>query len=201
MFVPTFAVERELMDAGYRSIVGVDEAGCGCLAGPLVAAAVILPLNSRLGVLRDSKTLSQLQKDRLYDQIAERSTGWSVGIASVEEIMALGLRPANLLAMRRAIEGVAGADFALTDAWKVPDLSIPQRNIIRGDRLVKSIAAASVMAKVTRDRMMIELSRQFPEYKFEKHMGYGTKLHRDLIAEHGPCAIHRLTYKTFQTNA
>lgn len=199
--LPTFAVERELLAKGYRAIVGVDEAGCGALAGPLVAAAVILPLNSRLGVLRDSKTLSHLQKDRLFDQITDCADGWATGIVSVEEITNLGLRPANLLAMRRAIEGIVGVDFALTDAWHVPGVTIPQRNIIRGDREVKSIAAASVIAKVTRDRIMIELSERYPEYQFQKHMGYGTALHRRMIEEYGPCNIHRLTYKIFNTSS
>lgn len=195
--VPTFRIEKELIADGYAGIVGVDEAGAGALAGPLVAGAVMLPLNSRIGILRDSKTLTKLQKDRLFDEVRSKSHAWSIGIVSVEEIMKLGLRPANLLAMRRAVEQIPSADFALVDAWTIPQLSIEQRGIIRGDRLVKSIAAASVMAKVARDRMMIELAEQYPAYQFEKHKGYGTKLHRDMIAKHGPCDIHRLTYKTF----
>lgn len=198
VYLPTFKAERELLARGFTAIVGVDEAGCGALAGPLVAAAVILPLDSRLGILRDSKTLSLIQKDRLYDQITTLSSGFAVGVASVEEITSLGLRPANLLAMRRAVEGVAHADFALVDAWTIPKLAIPQRGVIRGDRHIKSIAAASVIAKVTRDRMMLELAKEYPEYAFEAHMGYGTVLHQARIREHGPCAIHRLTYKTFQ---
>lgn len=200
VYLPTFKVERELLEQGYHAIVGVDEAGCGALAGPLVAAAAILPFDSRLGVLRDSKTLSHLQKDRLYDQIISVSPGWSVGIVTVEEIMTLALRPANLLAMKRAVEGVSLADFALVDAWTIPELTIPQRGIIRGDREVKSIAAASVIAKVTRDRMMTELAKEYPEYGFEEHVGYGTALHQARIKEFGPCKIHRLTYKTFSKN-
>ncbi len=114
------------------------------------------------------------------------------------EIATLGLRPANLLAMRRAVEGIAGADYALVDAWTIPGLAIPQRGIVRGDRLVKSIAAASIVAKVTRDRMMVELSRQFPAYGFEVHKGYATKAHLRAIDVNGPCEIHRLGYKTFR---
>lgn len=198
VYIPTFKYERELLAQGYRSIVGVDEAGCGALAGPLVAAAAILPLNSRLGVLRDSKTLSQQQKDTLFEQINEKAEGLGVGIAEVHEIEQMGLRKANLLAMRRAIEEIAQADFALIDAWEIPGLGIPQRGIVRGDRDVKSIAAASVIAKVTRDRMMIELAKSYPRYRFEEHKGYATKMHRELIDRHGPCEIHRMTYKTFR---
>lgn len=194
---PTFQYERDLISQGFRAIVGVDEAGCGALAGPLVAGAVIFPLDSRLGDVNDSKLLSPSKRDELYDLIVERATAWAVGSVSVEEITALGLRPANLLAMRRAVEGITGADYALVDAWTIPGLAIPQQGIIRGDSLVKSIAAASVIAKVTRDRIMDELSAKFPAYQFHVHKGYATKTHRDAIKEHGPCAAHRLTYKTF----
>lgn len=193
--LPTFKNERDLIAEGFEGIVGVDEAGAGALAGPLVASAVMLPLNSRIGILRDSKTLTKLQKDRLYDEVRSKSHAWSIGVVSVAEIMDLGLRPANLLAMRRAVEQIPSADFALVDAWEITELSIPQRGIIRGDGLVKSIAAASVIAKVTRDRMMVELAESYPKYQFEKHKGYGTKLHRDMIAKHGPCEIHRLNFR------
>jgi ribonuclease HII len=194
---PTFGMERELMEQGFQAIVGVDEAGCGALAGPLVAAAVVFPLDSRLGKLNDSKLLSPTLRDGLYDLIVERAVAWAVGSVSVEEITALGLRPANLLAMRRAVEGIPTADYALVDAWTVPGLTIPQRGIVRGDRLVKSIAAASVIAKVTRDRMVVELSARFPQYGFAQHKGYATKDHLAAIEKYGPCAIHRPTFKTF----
>ncbi len=194
---PTFQYERDLLARGFRTVVGVDEAGCGALAGPLVAGAVIFPIDSRLGEVNDSKLLSPSKRDELYDLIVERAAAWAVGSVSVEEIMALGLRPANLLAMRRAVEGISGADYALVDAWTIPGLSIPQQGIIRGDSLVKSIAAASVIAKVTRDREMVVLSREFPAYGFDVHKGYATKSHRDAINQYGPCVAHRLTYKTF----
>jgi len=194
---PTFLAERSLAAQGFRFVVGVDEAGCGALAGPLVAAAVILPFNSRLGSVNDSKLLSPSLRDGLYELILERATAWAVGSVSVEEIATFGLRPANLLAMRRAVEGVAGADYALVDAWTIPGLLIPQRGIVHGDALIKSIAAASVIAKVTRDRLMVDLAARFPSYGFEIHKGYATKRHRDAIDIHGPCAAHRLTYKTF----
>lgn len=194
---PTFQYERDLISQGFRAIVGVDEAGCGALAGPLVAAAVIFPLDSRLGRVRDSKLLSPNRRDELYEDIIERATAWSTGVVSVAEITTLGLRPANLLAMKRAVDGIAGVDYALVDAWTIPDLMIPQQGIIRGDRYVKSIAAASVIAKVTRDHMMIELNNQFPQYGFDIHKGYGTKLHQAAIQTHGPCLAHRMTFKTF----
>lgn len=194
---PTFLIERELAAQGFSAVVGVDEAGCGALAGPLMAAAVVFPLDSRLGDVNDSKLLSPAKRDELYGLIVERATAWAVGSVSVEEITALGLRPANLLAMRRAVEGIAGADYALVDAWTIPGLTIPQRGIVHGDALVKSIAAASVIAKVTRDRAMAELAERFPAYGFHVHKGYATKMHRDAIQKEGPCVAHRLTYKTF----
>lgn len=186
------------MAQGFLAIVGVDEAGCGALAGPLVAGAVILPLDSRLGRLNDSKLLSPSLREGQYGLVVERAKAWAVGVVSVEEITVLGLRPANLLAMRRAVEGIAGADYALVDAWTIPGLAIPQRGIIRGDSLVKSIAAASIVAKVTRDRMMAALAEQFPAYGFDVHKGYATVAHRTAIKKHGPCSVHRLTYKTFR---
>lgn len=197
MKTPTFQMERELLAQGYRAIVGVDEAGCGALAGPLVAGAVIFPLDSRLGDVRDSKLIQEEERDALYDLVIARATAWATGSVSVEEIMALGLRKANLLAMKRAVDGIAGADYVLVDAWTIPGITLPQRGIVRGDRTVKSIAAASVIAKVTRDRVMRELALQYPAYGFEIHKGYATEMHRNAIKEHGPCAAHRLTYKTF----
>ncbi|MBU0646475.1 ribonuclease HII [Patescibacteria group bacterium] len=198
MQTPTYLIERELIDQGFQAIVGVDEAGCGALAGPLVAAAVVLPINSRLKLLRDSKLLSSRQRDQLYDLIIDKAAAWAAGSVSVEEIYQLGLRPANYLAMRRAIDQIPSVDFVLVDAWTLPGLPYPQRGIIRGDRLVKSIAAASIIAKVTRDRLMKNLAVEYPEYHFGVHKGYGTLLHRQAIKEHGPCPIHRLNYKTFR---
>lgn len=195
---PTFRHERDLLARGFSMIVGVDEAGSGSLAGPLVAGAAVIATSSRMGGLRDSKLLTLAAREGLYEEIVGRSIAWAVGSVSVEEIAALGLRPANLLAMRRAVEGIAGADFALVDAWTIPGLAIPQQGIIHGDRLVKSIAAASIVAKVTRDRTMAELSRQFPQYGFNVHKGYATKDHLAAIDKYGPCEIHRMGYKTFR---
>jgi len=195
---PTFKHERELLDQGYRAIVGVDEAGCGALAGPVVAGAVILPLNSRIGRLHDSKLLTANMRAKLYDVIRERATAWAAGVVSVEEIHQMGIRPATLLAMRRAIEGIEGADYALVDAHALPEINIPHRAIIRGDQHVKSIAAASVIAKVTRDRMMQELHGNWPHYGFMQHKGYGTRRHQLAIRDYGPCPAHRLSFRTFK---
>lgn len=195
---PTFLKERELIGRGFLRIVGVDEAGAGALAGPLVAGAVVLPVNSRIGALVDSKLTTEKQREALYEVICERATAWAVGVVSVEEIISLGLRPANLLAMKRAVEGIQGADYVLVDAWTIRNLSIPQEGIIRGDKTVKSIAAASVIAKVTRDTLMRQYAEEFPQYEFHKHKGYGTALHRSLIEKHGACKIHRTSYKLFQ---
>lgn len=178
-------------------IVGVDEAGAGALAGPLVAGAVVLPINSRLGGLDDSKAMTPLAREQLFEMIIERSSAWAVGVASVEEINQLGIRPANYLAMMRAIAQIDNADFVLVDAWTIPDLPFPQQGIIRGDHLVKSIAAASIIAKVTRDLMMIELAKRYPQYGFEIHKGYGTARHKLRIAEHGACQIHRTAWLYF----
>ncbi len=225
------------MARGFQRIVGVDEAGCGALAGPVVAAAVMLPTDSRIGALRDSKLLGARLREELYALIVERAVAWSVGVASVEEIARFNIRGADLLAMRRAVEAVdeqlcpiplrstwssfrrrsqsyggqvegqvghycsgsvRSIDYVLVDAWTIPGVTIPQRGIIRGDLTVKSIAAASVIAKVTRDRLMAELAREFPAYGFEVHKGYATKAHRVAIAIHGPCPHHRLQFLSSQ---
>ncbi len=194
---PNFEQEKALLQQGFNFIVGVDEAGVGSLAGPLVAAAVVLPLSSRIGELDDSKTKSKKAREALYELILDRSAAYAVGETSVEEINLLGIRPANYLAMRRAIEQIPGADFALVDAWTIPELLIPQHGIIKGDHLVKSIAAASIIAKVTRDRIMQKIAEKYPEYGFEIHKGYGTALHRQRIEEFGPCAMHRVSWGCF----
>ncbi len=195
---PTFQVEKSLWKAGFRLVAGVDEAGCGALAGPVVAGACILPFDSRLGDVRDCKLLSPTAREELFPLIQERAIAWGVGSASVEEISTLNIRQAGLLAMRRAVEALAKRpDHLLVDAWTIPGVELPQRGIIKGDRLVKSIAAASILAKVTRDRLMAELAKAYPAYGFEIHKGYGTAFHQTAIKKHGPCPAHRLTYRTF----
>jgi len=196
--IPTFFHERQLFAQGYRVIVGVDEVGCGALAGPVLAGAVVLPFDSRLGAIRDSKMLSAQQREKLSEQIVTCASFWAIGSASVEEITQLNVRQASLLAMRRAVEQISNADFVLVDAWKIPGVDLPQRNIIRGDVQIKSIAAASIIAKVTRDRLMRIYAEQFPQYGFNVHKGYATERHRTAINQHGPCPIHRIGYKLFQ---
>lgn len=194
---PTFKEERTLLEAGYTAIVGVDEAGCGALAGPVVAAAVIFPLNSRLSKVKDSKLLSSDLRDELYELIMTKAEAVGVAQASVDEISRLNIRQATFLAMRRAIDQIKHADYVLVDGWMLPDLVLPQKRIIKGDRTVKSIAAASIIAKVTRDKMMVKYAQEYPEYGFEQHKGYGTERHQSAIKEHGACQIHRTTFKPF----
>ncbi|MBI2482813.1 ribonuclease HII [Candidatus Uhrbacteria bacterium] len=199
MILPTFHHERALLRDGYFP-VGVDEVGCGCLAGPVVTAAMHLPLQSRLPEVRDSKLLSPKQRERLAAVFAERGYRWTIGAASVEEIDRLHIRQATYLAMRRAITAfldagyATGSAYALIDAWTLPDLPIPQRGIIRGDALVKSIAAASIVAKVARDRLMCELHEQYPAYGFAIHKGYATAVHRAAILQHGLTPLHRRSF-------
>lgn len=191
---PTFKIERELMARGFKCVAGIDEVGCGALAGPVVAAAVILPLDSRLGLVRDSKLLSRSQRESLSPHIEERAVGCALGEASVEEIEVLGLRPATLLAMRRAYDALAArhpVDFVLIDAWALVGLPVPQRGIIRGDRLVKSIAAASVIAKVARDAQMARYAVIYPGYGFEEHVGYATRRHTEALRRLGATPLHR----------
>lgn len=192
---PTFAEERALIGRGITLIAGVDEAGCGCWAGPVFAAAVILPLDSRIGLVRDSKTLSPDQRRRVVTRIKEEAAAWAVGTASVEEIDELNIRRAGALAMRRAVEGLSmRPEFVLIDAFAIPGLGIPSKSIIKGDLRVKSIAAASVIAKTARDAHMEELDRTHPGYGFADHAGYGTKAHQEALARLGPCPAHRTTY-------
>lgn len=193
--IPTFREERELLARGFTVVAGVDEAGCGCWAGPVYAAAVILPFDSRIGLVRDSKTLSLDQRERVVVRIKEEAAAWAVGWASHEEVDALNIRGAGALAMRRAIESLPmQPQFVLSDAFKIPGLTIPMKAIIRGDATVKSIAAASVVAKVARDIRMHELDKEFPGYGFAEHKGYGTKAHQEALAKLGPSPIHRMSY-------
>ncbi len=192
---PSFKHERALIAEGFSIFAGVDEVGCGCFAGPVYAAAVILPFNSRLGLIRDSKTLSEKQRDGLAIKIRERATAWAVGSASVEEIDHLNIRQAAFLAMRRAIESLTiQPQIILSDGFMVPGLSIPCRRVIKGDRYVKSIAAASIIAKVDRDLEMDRLDGEYPKYGFAKHKGYGTKMHQKALKQYGATPIHRMSF-------
>lgn len=195
---PTFHFERDLAALGYKAVVGIDEVGCGALAGPVVAGAVILQLPFRLAGVRDSKLLTPLVRQRMSVEIKKRARAHAVGKASVEEINKLGIRRATFLAMRRALEKIGEIDFVLVDAWQIPGLPFQQKGIIRGDRLIKSIAAASIIAKVYRDALMNKFAEDYPQYGFNNHKGYSTEFHLAAIKEHGPCLIHRTSWRCFQ---
>lgn len=188
--------EREGRSLGFKSIAGVDEAGRGPLAGPVVAAAVIFPPDSFLNGVDDSKKLTEAKREELFSKIQEKAVSVGVGQASVDEIDRLNIYRATQLAMERAIEALTlKPDYLLTDAMPLPKLStIPQKPIIHGDALSASIAAASIIAKVTRDRHMRTLHEKYPHYGFENHKGYGTEEHLAALKEHGICPEHRLTF-------
>lgn len=190
-----FLNENELIDQGYKSICGVDEAGRGPLAGPVCAAAVILKPNDIIEGVNDSKKLTEKKREMLYDIIKERAVSYSIAFATVEEIEELNILNATMLAMKRAVEGLSvPADYAIIDGNKTPKLQIPCNYVIKGDAKSMSIAASSILAKVTRDRLLLEYAEQYPEYQFEKHKGYGTKAHREALLEYGPCPVHRLSF-------
>jgi len=190
---PSFHFERELFAQGHH-VIGVDEVGCGCLAGPVIAAAVHLPQNSRIGAIRDSKLLTAEKREKIVEQFLIQGFKWTIGMATVQEVDALNVRRASLLAMKRAVNAYKGATFALVDAWKIPEIKIPQRGIIHGDRLVKSIAAASIIAKVVRDRLMWEFDKEYPDYGLAMHKGYGTERHQSALKKFGPTPLHRRSF-------
>jgi len=193
MAPPHSRYERALQAEGHV-VVGVDEVGCGSLAGPVVAAAVELFSSARLPGLNDSKLLTPLKRERLFEAICRQKIRWSVGLATVEEVEQLNVRQAGLVAMRRAVERFSDVTYALVDAWTIPGLKIKQRGIIHGDRIARSIAAASVVAKVVRDSYMSSLDLLFPAYGFRSHKGYGTRAHIDALRKNGPSSLHRRTF-------
>lgn len=196
-----FALEKELHKQGYLSVCGVDEAGRGPLCGPVVAAACILPECELPEELNDSKKLTPKKRDKLFDWICEHAIAYCIAEASVEEIDILNILEADLLAMRRAIDGLSKkADFALIDGNIARDFQIPAKAIIKGDATSPNIAAASILAKVTRDRGCEELDRLYPQYGIAKHKGYGTKAHMDALRKYGPSPIHRKQFIRFLEN-
>lgn len=191
-------IESELRAEGFTAVCGVDEAGRGPLCGSVVAAAVILPPDYVPEGLNDSKKLTAKKREALYDVICEHALAYCIAEATVEEIDSLNILEADLLAMRRAIDGLKiPADYALIDGNIARDFQIPARAVIHGDAISPSIAAASVLAKVTRDRQCIELDRQYPQYGIAKHKGYGTKAHMDALRQYGPSPIHRKQFIRF----
>lgn len=194
--MPDYEFEKAAVNSGFSCICGVDEAGRGPLAGPVCAAAVILPEGAVIEGLDDSKKLTEKKRERLYDIIKQTAVAYSVAYGTLEEIETVNILEATYLAMNRAIEGLTvKPDFALIDGNRVPrGIKISCETIIKGDSKSMSVAAASVLAKVTRDRLMLEYDKKYPEYNFKKHKGYGTKEHTELIKQYGPCEIHRLSF-------
>ena len=196
--MPDYSLEKELHDKGYDIICGVDEAGRGPLCGPVYAAACILPDGLVIEGLNDSKKLTEKKREKLFDVIKAEAVAYCIAYATVEEIDELNILEADLLAMRRAIDGLAvKSDIALIDGNISRDFQIPAIAVVKGDAKSMNIAAASVLAKVARDRACIELDRQYPQYNIAKHKGYGTKDHMDALRKYGPSPIHRKKFIRF----
>ena len=203
--IPDFELERELHRQGYEYVAGLDEVGRGCLAGPAAAGAVILPRNpSRelFALARDSKQLSAAQRETAYEVITKSALSYAVGWTPSAEIDRIGIAPSVRRAMRRALRKLKpGADHLLIDAIPLPSSGLPQKSIIKGDSKSLSIAAASIVAKVERDRYMVSLAKRYQDYGFESHKGYGTRRHIDAIAEFGPCHAHRMSFSPVKREA
>lgn len=190
-----YEFEKQAMSDGFISVCGVDEAGRGPLAGPVCAAAVILPLDCEIEGLNDSKKLSEKKRDALYDIIKEKAVAYSIAMVDEKTIDEINILQATFKAMREAIDGLpVKPDLALIDGNQKPQSGIEERTVVKGDAKSMSIAAASVLAKVTRDRFMLELDEKYPEYQFKKHKGYGTKLHYEALEKYGVSPVHRVTF-------
>ena len=193
-----YTFEAEAVEAGYKNICGVDEAGRGPLAGNVVAAAVILPTGLVIDGLNDSKKLSEKKREALFDVITKEAVAYSIAWATPAEIDEYNILGATMLAMKRAIEGLPiAADFALIDGNRAKGFDIPTQTIVKGDAKSASIAAASILAKVTRDRQCVEMDKAYPEYGFAKHKAYPTKDHMNKVREIGPCPEHRKSFLSF----
>ena len=193
--IDLWQLENELYDGGISTLCGVDEAGRGPLAGPVCAAAVILPRGLVIDGLNDSKKLAERRREQLYDEIKEKALHWAVAFAGVEEIETLNILGATYLAMNRAIAGLGVVpELALIDGNRAKGVEYDTRCVVGGDGKCADIAAASIMAKVTRDRLMCELDAQYPGYGFARHKGYGTAAHYAALRELGPCPAHRLSF-------
>ena len=189
-------IENAIRRMGFNAVAGVDEVGCGCLAGPVVAAAVVLDPNRYVARISDSKTVTALERERLYEKITQVAVSWSVASAGREEIDRINIRQASLRAMQRAVLGLMPfPDFVIVDAFHIPDLVMAQRAVEEGDTRCTAIAAASIVAKVTRDRMMLELHAKDPRYGFDRHKGYATREHLDAVSRFGYSDEHRRTFR------
>lgn len=190
-----YTFEKATQDKGFVAVCGIDEAGRGPLAGPVYAAAVILPDGLIIEGLNDSKKLTEKKREELFDVIISEAVAYGIGLATEKEIDDINILQATYLAMRRAVENLSvKADYALVDGNRMPPLEIDGETIVKGDAKSPSIAAASILAKVSRDRVMYELDSKYPEYQFAKHKGYGTKVHVEALKEFGPCEIHRKSF-------
>ena len=196
--MPSFEYEEKHYLEGYTAVCGCDEAGRGPLCGPVVAAAVILPRDLEIEGLNDSKKLSEKKREMLFEVIKEKALAYAIAEATPAEIDEINILNASMLAMRRAVEALeVKADFALIDGNCSRGFEIPTETVVKGDAKSYSIAAASILAKVTRDRQCIELDRAYPEYGIAKHKGYPTKEHMDAVREHGPASIYRKSFLKF----
>lgn len=196
--MPDYTYELEALDAGYTVVCGTDEAGRGPLAGPVCAAAVILPQGLVIEGLNDSKKISEKKREKLFDVICQEAISYGIAFATAEEIDEINILNASQLAMRRAVAQLSPQpDFVLVDGNIARDFEITAKPIVKGDALSMSIAAASILAKVTRDRYCMEMDKEYPEYHFAVHKGYPTKEHMDLVRELGPCPLHRKTFLKF----
>ncbi len=192
----TRSLELAMRRWGFYRVAGCDEVGRGCLAGPVVAAAVVLDAGRPIPGVRDSKLVPPDERERLYDVIVRRAVAWSVASASVDEVDSINIHQASLQAMRRSVLGLAPLpDLVLVDAFRIPDLQIAQRGVIHGDRRCSAIAAASILAKVTRDREMIAHHRADPRYGYDRHKGYATASHLAAVARYGYSALHRKSFR------
>jgi len=189
-------LENAIRRMGFVNVAGCDEVGRGCLAGPVVAAAVVLSPERYVARICDSKTVTALERERLYDRITRTAVAWCVAAAECEEIDRINIHQASLRAMQRAVTGLTpSADFVLVDAFRIPDLMVAQRAVVHGDSRCTAIAAASIVAKVTRDRMMDELHARDPRYGFDRHKGYATRDHLAAVAAHGYSDVHRRSFR------
>ena len=187
--------EQQYTENGSLTVAGVDEAGKGPLAGPVFAAAVILPFGTEIDGLNDSKKLSEAKREKLFDIITDKAVAYGIASASEKEIDGINILEATFLAMNRALKQIEGSfDLALIDGNRNKGIEYPSVTVIKGDALCADIAAASILAKVSRDRFMYTMADKYPQYGFEKHKGYGTKLHYENIAKYGVCPIHRKTF-------
>jgi ribonuclease HII len=190
-----YLYENAAREEGFQAVCGIDEAGRGPLAGPVFAAAVILPENCTIDGINDSKKLTPKKREMLFDEICANAVSYGIGFATEEEIDSINILQATFLAMKRAVDEMRiKPDLALVDGNRMPDLGIETRTIIKGDALCASIAAASILAKVSRDRLLCQIDEIYPQYGFAKHKGYGTAYHLEMLKKCGPSPVHRKTF-------